>query len=138
MATNLQDRGPSERELRLAGLLVFAAFGIIGGLVQWRFQALGAARVLWCIGGVFALLYSAVRPLRRPLYSLWMTLTTPIGWAVSHLVLAVIYFGIITPIGSLMRLFGRDALEQRVEPKAPSYWVAHDPGGDTDRYFRQS
>ncbi len=138
MATNPQDRGPSELELRWAGLLVFAAFGVIGGLVLWRLEALGAARVLWGIGGAFALLYYAVRPLRRPLYALWMTLTTPIGWAVSHLVLAVVYFGIITPIGSLMRLFGRDALERRLEPEAQSYWVAHDPGGDTGRYLRQS
>ena len=62
----------------------------------------------------------------------------PIGWAVSHLVLAIIYFLLVSPIGLAMRLFGRDKLELRFEASLPSYWVEHDPGGDTPRYFRQS
>jgi hypothetical protein len=118
--------------------MVLAVFGVVGGVVLWRLEALGAAQALWSIGGVFALVYYTVRPLRRPLYNVWMGLTRPIGWAVSHLVLAVVFYALITPIGSVMRLFGRDALERRFDPAAQSYWAARDPGDDTARYFRQS
>lgn len=137
MALDSRTRGPSAGELRWAGLFVAAAFGVFGGVALWRFEALGAARVLWSIGAVFALVYYGVRPLRRPLYALWMRITRPLGWAISHLVLAIIFYGIITPIASVMRLFGWDALRQRFDRDAESYWAAHDPGGDIPRYFRQ-
>jgi hypothetical protein len=130
--------GPSERELRWFGVLVFAVFAVFGGVVLWQLESLLAAQVLWGIGVAFALVYYTVRPLRWPLHALWMRLTAPLGWAVSHLVLAVIYYGIITPVGLVMRLFGRDALTRRFEPAAESYWVVRDSDGKPARYLRQS
>ncbi len=138
MASPIPNRTPSERELQWFGLIVLVVFGMLGSMALWRFDALGAAQVLWSLGAGIALGFYALRPLRRPIYGLWMRLTTPIGWAISNLVLAIIFYGLITPLGLVMRLFGRDKLERRFEPAAESYWVAHDPGGDTARYFRQS
>ena len=56
----------------------------------------------------------------------------------SHLVLAVIYYLILTPIAIVMRTFGRDQLRLRFDASARSYWKEHDPAADTARYFRQS
>jgi hypothetical protein len=67
-----------------------------------------------------------------------MRLTAPLAWAVSHLVLAIVYYVIITPIALTMRLFGRDKLERRFDAAADSYWIAHPPHKSTARYFRQS
>ena len=138
MTVGTMDRGPSERELRWFGVLVFVVFAAVGGVVLWRLESSRAAQVLWSVGGAFALIYYASRPLLRPLHASWMRLTSPLAWAVSHLVLAVIYFGIITPIGVVMRLFGRDKLERRFEPATDSYWIARESGEDTARYLRQS
>jgi hypothetical protein len=138
MAVGTADSGPSEHELRWFGVLVLVVFAAVGGVVLWRIESLRAAQLLWGVGCAFALIYYAFRPLRRPLHASWMRLTSPLAWAVSHLVLAVIYYGIISPIAVVMRLFGRDKLERRFEPAVNSYWIARDSGDDTARYLRQS
>jgi hypothetical protein len=138
MAVGTTDSGPSENELRWFGVIILVVFAAVGGVVLWRLESLCAALLLWSMGGAFALIYYAFRPLRWPLHASWMRLTSPLAWAVSHLVLAVIYYGIITPIAVVMRLFGRDKLERRFEPAVNSYWIARDSGEDTARYLRQS
>ena len=136
--TAAPDRSPSERELRWFGLLLLAVFGVLGTVALSAFGATRVAIVLWSIGATIALVHALFRPLRRLLYDVWMALVWPLGWAISHLALALVYYGIITPCGLVMRLFGRDELDRRFDPAAASYWVAHDPGGDPARYLRQS
>ena len=79
----------------------------------------------------------AVPPLRRPLYLGWMYVAFPIGWVISHVVLAIVYYLVFTGTGLVMRLLGRDPLQRRFEPDAQTYWVEHRPGEDLARYFRQ-
>jgi hypothetical protein len=138
MKSDTANSGPTEQELRWFGLIIFVLFAAIGGVVLWRLESWHAAQVLWSIGIAFALIYYAVRPMRRLLYAAWMRLTAPLAWAVSHLVLAIVYYGIITPIALMMRLFGRDKLERRFDAAADSYWIAHPTQESTARYFRQS
>ena len=65
-------------------------------------------------------------------------LTWPIGFVVSHVVLALVYYLVLTPIGLLMRLFGYDSMKRRFDPEAPSYWVERPAAGfDIRRYLRQ-
>jgi hypothetical protein len=52
-------------------------------------------------------------------------------------VLAMVYYGIFTPIGLGLRLMGRDPLRRRFDPQARSYWVDRRAPADVKRYFRQ-
>ena len=81
--------------------------------------------------------YYALASLRIPLFRAWMTIFSPIGWIVSHAVLAIVYYGILTPIGLLLRLF-RDPMLRRFDPDAASYWMERESDDDLSRYFRQS
>lgn len=129
---------PSPADLRWFGVIIAVFFGLLGGIVWWWGGGETAPRVLWGVGLGLAALYYGVSPVRRPLYRIWMQAVAPLGWVVTHLVLALIFYGLITPIGTIMKLFGRDRLERGFDPAAESYWSAHDPGGDTSRYFRQT
>ena len=113
-------------------------FGVIGWLVGWRFEANGWRLGLWCAGLGIALLYYLAKPLRVPLYLSWMAIFAPVGAAVSTLLLAMIYFGVLTPIAKTMALLGRDRLEGRFDPTISSYWKPYDASGDLERYFRQT
>ncbi len=48
----------------------------------------------------------------RWVYIGWMILAFPIGWTVSQVMLAVMFFGLFTPIGLVFRLIGRDPLHR--------------------------
>jgi hypothetical protein len=132
------NKRPSRRELAWFGAVPPIFFGLVGLLIWWQLDSVRGARISWGIGLGLAIAYFSVRPIRLPLYLGWMHAVKPIAWTISHLVLAAIFFLLITPIGMVMRLFGRDPLEREFGESVETYWVRHDPGGDTARYLRQS
>jgi ABC-type uncharacterized transport system permease subunit len=130
-------RNPSRRELLWFGLLLLLFFGLVGGLVLWRSESLTASISIWTVGGLLTVVYYAVRPLRLPIFLGWIYVAYPIGFVMSHLVLGVIYFLVITPIGLIMRLLGRDPMERQFDRAAKSYWTRRGAAARTERYFRQ-
>jgi hypothetical protein len=48
-----------------------------------------------------------------------------------------VYFGVVTPVGLLLRLTGRDPLQRAFDLGRASYWTEHRTGDDPRRYFRQ-
>jgi hypothetical protein len=66
-----------------------------------------------------------------------MGATLPIGLVVSFVMLGLFYFLLITPLGLVFRLLGRDPLHRRFDPKAETYWVEHQPADRPERYFQQ-
>jgi hypothetical protein len=131
------NKNPSRKELLWFGLLFLLFFGIIGGLSYWKFQAPAVARWIWIGDAVVSCIYFICPPIRRPLYLGWVYAAYPIGFVVSYLVMVAIYYVVITPIGLVMRLAGRDILNRSFDADAESYWSAHDGSGDQERYFRQ-
>jgi hypothetical protein len=94
------------------------------------------------IFGVLGLIFGPVGlvtpRLIRPLFVLLTTLTAPIGWVVSRIVLAVLYYGAVTPFAVLFRLIGRDILNRRKQPNRASFWSERRATVDIRSYFRQS
>jgi hypothetical protein len=95
------------------------------------------AAIIWTGGFLISVLFWAVPATRTMIFHAWMTAVFPIGWLVSHTLLAVIYYGVIAPIGLALRLCGRDPLHQKRDLLASTYWVACPPNKDIGRYFQQ-
>jgi hypothetical protein len=66
-----------------------------------------------------------------------MYLTYPLGWTFSHLLLGLIYFGVMTPIGLCLRAVGRNPLHLDIDRAASSYWIERPPPDDVEGYFRR-
>ena len=101
---------------------VFAGvFALLGAYRLWRGHADG---YLWLVvSGVFlALAWLWTRPL-QPLNRLWAQLGALLHKVMTPLIMGVMFFAVITPIGLLMRLLGKDLLRLRRDPAAASYWV---------------
>jgi hypothetical protein len=131
-------RRPSVRMLRQFGGLFFAFASVLAGyqaLVRGRPAAGAAIAVAAAIVGAIAWL----RPTAlRPLFVGWMMAVFPIGWLISRVVLAVIFFGVFTPIGLLFRLVGRDVLLLRRPPASQTtYWIPKPQARDVRSYFHQ-
>jgi hypothetical protein len=66
-----------------------------------------------------------------------MYLVFPLGWLISHAILATIFFLILTPIGLVARLVRHDPMERRTEPSKSSYWTQRRQEATPERYLRQ-
>ena len=78
-----------------------------------------------------------IRPaIVRPVYVGAMILAFPIGWTVSKIILACMFYGLFTPISLWFRLIGRDSLCRRRRPATESYWLPKSQSTDGSRYFR--
>ncbi len=73
----------------------------------------------------------------RPVYVSWMIAVFPIGWTVSRVVLALLFYGLFTPLGLLLWTCGRDALGLSLQPEAGSYWAKKEACTDKHRYLQQ-
>ena len=103
----------------VTGAIVVALFGL--GL-PWLLDA--ALPVWpWVVAGVLAAWGVAAPATLGPVYRGWMRFGLLMNRIVSPLVLGLVFYLIITPVGVVMRLFGRDPLSRRLDPGAVSYRV---------------
>ena len=101
---------------------VFFSF-IFGSLaVYFWSKELFVFVIAFSVLGAIFLTVSVVRPqLLRPLNKIWMAFGILIGMIVSPIVLGVIFFGIFSPVGLVMRVFGRDELRLKLKSDT-SHW----------------
>ena len=65
----------------------------------------------WLIGAIAALVIDMTIPqVYRPLAVVWFGLSQLIGMLTSRIILSVVFFGVVIPIGLLRRLYGKDPL----------------------------
>jgi hypothetical protein len=84
----------------------------------------------WLVAAVlFALTGWLIPHWLRPLNRLWTKLGLLLAMVISPLVLAMLFYVCVTPIGWLMRLAGKDPLRLQYEPLAQTYWIRRDPPG---------
>lgn len=81
------------------------------------------------IGVVQLLLFLAgVSIMSRALFVVLSVAFVPIGFVLSHVMLAAIYYLVLTPIALVFRLIGRDVIGKKLDKNAKSYW--HERSGD--------
>jgi hypothetical protein len=71
-----------------------------------------------------------------PIIRGWQYLTFPVAWIVGHALFGLIFFGVVMPIGLLLRAFHYDPLRIR-QTRRTSNWQDRPPSPSRDRYFKQ-
>jgi len=115
------NNSPSSKELRQFGYTLLIGFELLGGFVYWRGK-IHLALGFWVAGvllGTFAILIPSSA---KGLYKIWMGWALIMGTIVTRTILAVIFFGVITPVAILFRLVGRDALKLKKGIGVSTYW----------------
>jgi hypothetical protein len=74
------------------------------------------------IGGIFIIISYVAVPLLRPFHKLWMSLALILGWFMSRVILIILFYLVITPIGFFAKLFGKRFLELKIDKSARTYW----------------
>lgn len=130
------DWHPSSEHLRRWAVLTALALGVVGCLfrfVDWGVfaQAKGFSTVLWGFGSFALLTAGTGTKAGLPAYWAWMGFVWVVGTLIGTVSLAVVFYGVITPLGLAARLAGRDRLQ--LGPRiGASMWVdlpaaRHDP-----------
>jgi hypothetical protein len=106
-----------------------AAYGAYKGSALWPWFAGGGSFFL--LTGLFA------EPVLRPVHAAWMKFAHALGWLNTRLLLGVFFYLVLTPVALVLRLAGKDLLQQRLDRSARTYWIKREPAQfDPDRYER--
>jgi Saxitoxin biosynthesis operon protein SxtJ len=124
------------KQLRFFGLLVGGLFGVLG---VWPVVFRGQGARLWALILAALLVIPAVlfpASLRQP-HRVWMALGEALGWINTRIILGLVYYGLMTPMGVMMRLLGKDPMRRRFEPAVNTYRVPRPtrPSDHMDRQF---
>ena len=94
---------------------------------------------LWLgvIGFAIGALLWLIPQIARPFYAIWFFLGCCVGIVMGNTLFALFYYLLLTPMGLVMRLAGRDPLRRRFDRSTPSYWRDAEKVVDMKRYYRQ-
>jgi len=129
------DQRDNPKQLRRFGLFVGGIFAVIG-LWPALFRTEGPR--FWAFAVAAALVIPALVLPRSltPAHRAWMLAGEGLGWINTRVLLAAVFYGLVTPMGIAMRRFGRDPMRRRFEPEATTYRVPK-TSRDSDHMTRQ-
>ena len=107
-------------DLRKFGITLGIILMMIAGFLF--FNKIESIQMLLTIGIVLFLLSVMIPGVLKPIYWVWMILATIIGWIMTRVILSLLYFLIVTPIGLISRIFGKQFLELKWNKSSNTYW----------------
>jgi hypothetical protein len=128
---------PKKRDLAVFGALMGPFFALIGWSLYRHVESHVPAYAVWGGGGLLWLVYLAWPAARKAIFVGWLYAVFPIGWTISHAIVVTFYYLVLTPVGLVLRLVGRDPMERGDKYRRDSYWTVRPRPDDTGRYFRQ-
>jgi hypothetical protein len=111
--------GPAE--LRKFGLLVGGVFALLGAVAWLRHKPVAPFLLT---PGILLIFFGLAAPKAlKYVYLVWMSLAIVLGFVVSNILLTLLFYAVVTPIGLMARCSGKDFLGLKLDPKAASHWL---------------
>lgn len=109
----------SQAVVRRFAVQMAIAFVIMGTFLFFRHKSF---YILFYFAGMFFLIGALAPPFIKPVYFLFMKLAFILEWAITRLILLIIFYLVFTPLGLVKRLFTQDPLDRKIEKNKKSYW----------------
>ena len=124
------------KQLRSFGFIVGGIFLIIGA---WPVLFWGESIRIWAVlvSGMLLVLALVFPTSLKTVYHIWMRIGAGLGWVNTRIILAIGFFFVFSPMGIVIRLFGKDLLHRKLNPTVPTYGVPRSsrPGLHMKRQF---
>ncbi len=118
---------PTTKDLRSFGVVVGGAFVVFWAVIKWVLPRLlghgGDFPALWMIGAALAVVGAVAPIVLRPVYYVWMTLALAMGFVMTRVILTLFFFLVLTPVGLVFKVIGRDALHRKLDREGSTYWI---------------
>jgi len=109
----------SNKDIRSFGITIGIIFFIISGFLMYYDKE--AYQFIAIIASTFIVLGFTLPLILKPFYFVWMTFAAILGWVMTRVILILIFYLIITPIGLITRILGEDFLALK-KSQADSHW----------------
>ena len=114
----------NNKELRKFGLTTGAILVVLFAFIfPWIFDFTAMPTWPWIVAGCLWVPALFIPNALRPVYTTWMKIGHVLGWINTRIILGVIFYMLILPMGLVMRLFGKDPMARKVNKSASSYRV---------------
>ena len=107
-------------DLRKFGITIGLILLIIAGFLFWKEKE--SYQIFLTVGTILFVLVILVPAVLKPIYWIWMIFATILGWIMTRVILSLLFYIIIVPIGLILRAFGKQFLELRWDKSKGSYW----------------
>lgn len=121
----------SKKELRKFGLVMTIPLAIIGGFLFWKEKP--AAPYLLVLAAFFLISGLFFPTILKPVEKIWMKIAELISAVMTRVILFLTFYLVITPVGIILKLMGKDLLEIKFDPDKKSYWVPVEKDGPCSR-----
>ena len=123
------------KELRQFGFTLGIFLTVLASLWIWRHKS--HADIILVLAVFFLSLGMVAPGALKPFQKVWMSLALVMGAIMSRLVLCILFYTVITPIGLFLRLSGKDPLNKKWREKKESFWSDRDTLGSKSAYENQ-
>ena len=124
MIEEIKNIKTNKEEIRKFGFLIGGVLIAISIFILWK--ELSYYQLIFVIGVSFILLGYLIPKILKPIYIIWMTFATILGWIMTRVILTILFYLIVTPIGLIARIFGVKFLDLSWQTNVPSYWNKRD------------
>jgi len=111
-------------DLRKFGFIMGAMFALMFGLLlPWLMDKTSENWPIWPFIGtaIFWLLAVAMPEILRPINIIWLKFGNIMGWINSRIILALMFYLLIFPIGLILKVFGKDSMNRKFDKDADTY-----------------
>ena len=117
----MREKMQNKQELKKFGLVMASAISLLFGLIIPFVSNHTYPLWPWTLSSVF-LIVSLIHPkLLSGIYIAWMKIGHVLGWINTRIILSLLFFGLLTPIGLVLRLLGKDPLLKKIDPNVFTY-----------------
>ena len=123
-------------DFRKFGITIGVFLMVLAGFLFWRGKE--SFEIILVIGSALLVLGLVIPIILKPIYWIWMVLAVILGWIMTRVILSLLFFVVITPIGLFSRLFGGKFLDLKWDRSKGSYWnIRTTTQRNSEEYERQ-
>ena len=124
-----------KEDLRSFGVIIGIILLLVAGFLFYREKE--SFQTFLYIAGAFIGFGLIIPIILKPIYIVWMTFAVVLGWFMTRFILSLLFYVIITPIGVVLRIFGKDFLEIKKQSVQGSYWNQRDSNIEKNQNYEK-
>ncbi len=110
----------TDKDLKKFGITVGLVLGLIGIVLLFKGKA---SYIYFVISALLLIIPAFIFPkILLPVQKIWMTLAVVLGWVMTRVILSILFYLIVTPIGVISRAFGKQFLDIKLDRSQSSHW----------------